>query len=438
VVIAVLVFLGVVFMVVDLSPDLGHLDVRLLSGTAGGGYHVISTRLARRAAAEHGQITVRISRGSVENLETLAAASKSCEAHFALIQDGIPPPEKSRLELIGRLPKSESLFFLGKNADALTQFVQLRGLRIGVGPEKSGTEQVTRQILESEDFQRLGLRLSNHTPAAQLDLLEGGELDLGAFVIDEDADFIRDALRRRGLQLASFEHLDVVARRSPFLWHGRIGAGQFDPIQLLPPQDHRVLRVDTLVVSNGCASYSQTIALLTLLNREFPRFVEHNRDRGQSSLYPTAEAARSFFENRGPTFAEVHVPWLVNLAPPSNWVYIVMTISVLLNVMAAGHRFQLWRIDVARVNLEQRVFAILGESLTVVEIAELEPRPEHRSPEAAAGLDLILVDYQAHRSRCRRRSQSPLVPMGQEMAYRYQERQIEETLAALRRFRAKL
>jgi hypothetical protein len=40
--------------------------------------------------------------------------------------------------------------------------------------------------------------------------------------------------------------------------------------------------------------------------------------------------------------------------------------------------------------------------------------------------------------RCRAQSQSPLVPMGQEMGYRYQEVLIVEMLYGLRKFREKL
>lgn len=432
------VLLCLLFSVIDLSPDLDHLDVRMLAGPAEGNYAAIAEKLSQRAAEHEGKLLALPSRGTVENLERLASEAEQCTAHYALVQDGVAPAEGSDLELIGRLPKSESLFFLGRDAARLERFSQLRGKKIGVGPEKSGTDRVAREILASGDFRSLGLKLSNHGLTEQLEQLVSGELDLGAFVIDEDAELVRDALRSKGLELTSFRHLDVVARLHPFLWHGRIGAGQYDPIELVPPQDHRVLRVDTLVVGNGCSTHSETIALLSLLSKEFPRFIEVNKSRGGSEAFPRSSSAQSFFENNGPEFAEVHVPWLVDLMPPSNWVYIVMTISVLFNLMGLGHRFQLWRVDSARLTVEQQTLATIGEGLTYEEIQLLEPSEKHLDPGFGKRIDELIASLEALRARCRKLSVSPVVPMGQEMAYRFQEERIEEALAAVRSFREKL
>jgi hypothetical protein len=206
----------------------------------------------------------------------------------------------------------------------------------------------------------------------------------------------------------------------------------------LPPTDKRVLRVDTLVVGNGCASHAETVALLTLLRDEFPGLVEHNRARGGSALLPISTTAKSFFDNQGPELAEQHLPWLVDLMPPSNWVYVVMSISVLFNIMGFGHRFRLWRIDAGRVAIDQQVRDTLGKPLTPEEVHDLSPQEEHLEPAVLEAVDEALTKLSSLRDRCRRQSVSMLVPMGQEMAYRYQEDQVEESLTALRLFRSKL
>ena len=53
-----------------------------------------------------------------------------------------------------------------------------------------------------------------------------GELDLAIFVMDEDAPFLVNAIRDRGLQIAGFSHLDVVSRRLPHFRTGRIGSNK--------------------------------------------------------------------------------------------------------------------------------------------------------------------------------------------------------------------
>jgi hypothetical protein len=66
---------------------------------------------------------------------------------FALVQEGLGWPAGAPFELIGRLPEAESLVFLGPRADQVKALTDLRGMRIGIGPIGSGTEQVVRQVL---------------------------------------------------------------------------------------------------------------------------------------------------------------------------------------------------------------------------------------------------------------------------------------------------
>lgn len=429
--------LGVLFAAIDLSPDLAHMRVTMLSGPEQGNYAAIVQRLARSAESRDGSITGITTGGSVENLTRLAEASEDCQVHFALVQDGVPRPEGSELELIGRLRKSESMFIIGPDAARLERFAELRGATIGVGPVGSGTDHLARQVFESADFRPLGLGLQNHGLADQLALLDRGELDLAVFVLDEDADLIRHAVRERAMQLASFRHLDVVARQHSFVWHGRIGAGQYDPVRLLPESDKRVLRVDTLVVGNQCASRTQTIALLELLGAEFPGFVAHNRERGKSDSLPTSATTERFVQNDGPGLVERHIPWLVDIMAPENWLYVVTSVSLIFNLMTFWHRFRLWRIDANRDRNEQVVRKLLGARLTAEEIQELEPRPALCSTEAIAAIDRVIERMNHLRSKCQRQANSNLVPMGQEGAYRYQEDQMEDMLTALRSYRSR-
>jgi hypothetical protein len=394
--------------------------------------------MSRTAGQDSGALSAVATGGSVDNLKLLAAAADDCDAHFALVQDGVPPPEGSELELIGKLPKSESMFLIGRDAERFASFSDLRGIKIGVGPDGSGTNHLARSIFGSADLASLDVQLSNHNLNEQLDLLGRGELDLGAFVLDEDAALIRSAVRDRGMQLAPIANLDVIARQYPYLWHGRIGAGQFDPIRVLPSTDRRVFRVDTLVVGNGCAGHADTIAMLTLLSREHPAFLDHNRSRGKSDIYPLSSSSERFFENGGPGLLDQHLPLLVNFLPPSNLVFVIMTISVAFNFMTFWHRFRLWRIDANRDKAEQAIRDVLGGELTFEEIHDMEPKPEHEKKDVIDSIDVSLATLDKLRGKCRRQANSMFVPMGQEWSYRYHNDQIEDALNAIRPFRAKL
>jgi hypothetical protein len=437
VVFAGLSLLAVGMAQLNLEHDLHRLNAGFLSGLPEGNYHAIADGLVRTAAQQRGRLREVASEGSTDNIERLRAARVSCEVAFGLVQDGSVWGAPGELQLIGRLAKSESVFFLGKNADQVTELAQLRHARVGVGPTGSGSAQLMRRLFQLPELASLGAELRYGTPVEQLGQVEQGQLDLLVVVLDEDTPWLVEILRQGRLQMAGFTRLDVVARRLPHFRTGRIGAGQFEPVLVLPPLDKRVLRVDTLIVGNGCASRSATLDLLSLLAHQFPDFVQHNQQTANKTELELAPAARDFFEHGGPELAETYFPWLVDVMPPANWAYFVMGASLLFNAMGLGHRFRLWRIDVARVKLESEIAGLFGSTTTLGDIARAQPRDEAFPSQRRPEVELVIRELELLGERCRRQSLSMLVPMGQEMTYRYQESLITEALAVLRGFVAR-
>jgi len=433
---AVLVILGLVALLVsriDFTHDFHRMHVRVLSGAPEGNYHALVDRLAARAALRHGVIENVTSAGSAENAKRLAAAATSCDAAFALSQEGLAWDPS--LRLVGRLSKAESVLFLAKNGDDIHEFADLKGLRIGVGPSDSGADTIARQIFALPDFAPLGVVLSNHPLDEQLAMTVRGELDVAIVVIDADAPLVEEWVARRGLQIASFAHTEGVARRLPHLRAGHVGAGVYDSVRGIPKVDKSVMKVETLVLGNGCASRIASMDFLELLSLELPDFVRHNKEAPNTSTLPLAPASVDFFANDGPQLADEYVPWLVEVMPPANWAYVVMAVSLLFNAMGFGHRFRLWRIDATRVKLEGELASIFPPATTLGDIDRIDPDPTFSKSETAAAIDHVVKELEALAARSRRYSLSVLVPMGQEMAYRYQEGVIYETIAVLRAFR---
>jgi TRAP-type uncharacterized transport system substrate-binding protein len=421
----------------NLEHDLHRLDAGFLSGLPEGNYHTIADGLVRTGEHQRARLREVPSQGSTDNIERLRAARHSCELAFGLAQDGSDWGVPGQLQLVGRLAKAESVFFLGKSADGVTEFAQLRQLRIGVGPQGSGSAQLMRRLFQLPELALLAAELEYGTPAEQLEHVEQGRLDLMVVVLDEDAPWLVDVLRSGRLQMVGFSKLDVVARRLPHFRTGRIGAGQFDPVVVLPPVDKRVLRVDTLIVGNGCASRSATLDLLSLVARQFPDFIQHNQETANKTELELAPAARDFFEHSGPELAETYVPWLVDVMPPANWAYFVMGASLLFNAMGLGHRFRLWRLDVTRVKLESEIAALFGPTTTLGDIARAQLPADAFPVQRRAEVEQVIRALEVLAERCRRQSLSMLVPMGQEMTYRYQESLITEALTVLRAFIAR-
>jgi TRAP-type uncharacterized transport system substrate-binding protein len=434
----VLFFVGFVVSRLDFSRSYTSLkNAGFASGSKDGNYAAIVDDLAKIAAKAGGSLRNVESAGSMDNVARLASAAGpggSCDVAFALAQDGSGWDASPRLELLGRLPKAESVFLLGRDADAMTELSQLAHKKIGVGPAGSGTERLAKQLFDLPELKPLGVELVNEPLATQLEAAKSGRLDLAMLVIDEDAPLLVGAVRDLALQIAGFSHIDVIARRLPHFRTGRIGAGQYEAVKVLPAQDKRVLRVETLVLGNHCASRSATIDMLNVLTRRFPDFVRFNKDTPNATGLDMSPTAKGFFEHGGPELADEYAPWLVDVMPPANWAYVVMGISLLFNAMGAGHRFRLWRIDDARVKLESELSPLFGANVTLGDISRTQPLGKLTQKDVKETVLSLIAQLETLAARSRRQSLSVLVPMGQEMAYRYQEEIIYQTLAVLRDF----
>jgi TRAP-type uncharacterized transport system substrate-binding protein len=177
------------------SGDYAFLRASVYTGAPTGEYHAVGERLAARALKKNGRLTVVATAGSIENIRRLAGENGRCVPAFAFVQDGLPVPPDAGLQTLGRLPQPESLLLFARRGRAINTFEDLRGASVGVGPDGSGTDYLMRQLMENSDLKDLGLRPSNHELDAQAELVRDGQLDLAAFVMNENAELIRSLTR---------------------------------------------------------------------------------------------------------------------------------------------------------------------------------------------------------------------------------------------------
>jgi len=406
----------------------GYLHASILPGSPSGQYYVLGKRLADRAKREHGALTVVPTAGSIENVKRLVAGWGHCAEMFALIQDGTPVSDDAGLELLGRLPRPESLLLLGRQGHAFHTFADLHGTSIGIGPEGSGTAYLMHQLFEDSDLRGLDTHLTNHGLREHAELVAQGTLDLAAFVMPEETEFLYTVIRQYGLDIVSPEDLQGLIARYPWLSLGRIPAGRYDLVRAVPAADKQVARLSTLVIASQCAKRADRVALLMLLTAELPGFVRGNPPSSTSSatVLPLAPSAHQFFLTGEPEIADRYFPWLVNLMSPAYWVYLFMAATILFNGMKAYSRFRLWRIDAAREKLATDIKQLVDPKLTHAQIREAPAEIVMAAVEKQSAAQSIMDRLAELRARCQRQTNSFVTPMGDEMFYRYQQSLIDE------------
>ena len=418
--------------VFGIAYDYGYLRTSILAGVPGGNYHTLASRLSARADRQHGTLTVLPTAGSIENVNRLVAGRDDCTVQFAFVQDGTPVQADAGLEVLGRLPDSESLILLARRGRSFDNFADLRGASIGIGPEGSGTGFLIRQLFEDPDLRELGVRLSNHDLSQQAELVAQGRLDLAAIVMQEEAPLLRQVIQKNDLDIAAPRHFEGLLSRHPWLGLGHIEAGRYDLVRPTPSVNKTVARVDTLVVASPCAKRAERVVMLMLLSEELPGFVRANPPRatGSATALPLAPEARQFFLTGEPELADRYFPWLVNLMSPAYWVYLVMAVTILFNLMNGYSRFRLWRIDATREKLQRTLEKLTGPGLTQAQMRTLAPSALN-APEDRSTAEKLLGEFNELRARCQRQVSSIYTPMGDEMYYRYQEVLIVEAATTL-------
>jgi TRAP-type uncharacterized transport system substrate-binding protein len=434
--IVVAALLAAVAAAFGIAHDYGYLRASILTGSPGGQYHALATRLSERARREHGTLTVIPTAGSIENVSRLSSNSRRCSDMFALIQDGTPVPGEARLELLGRLPQPESLLVLGRAGRAFHTLPDFRGASIGIGPQGSGTAYLVQQLLADTDLRELDIHLSHHELPEQAKLVAEGKLDLAAFVMQEDAEFLHTIVRQYNLDIVAPQDLQGLIARYPWLSLGLIPAGRYDLVRHIPTTDKQVVRLRTLLIASPCAQRADRIALLMLTAAELPNFVRDNppSSTAPASVLPLAGEARQFFLTGEPELADRYFPWLVNIMSPAYWVYLVMAVTVLFNMMRGYSKFRLWRIDAAREKIETALKQLVDPAFTHAQMRAVPGEQVMASPERRAVAQGLMERLHALRARCQRQTNSFVTPMGDEIYYRYQQALIDEaatTLAAL-------
>jgi len=413
--------------------DFGSFHASLLTGSRGGAYYSLGSQLAERTKVDGSRLDIIATAGSLENVSRLIADRNRCVEQFAFVQDGTPIPSDSGLELLGRLPEPESFLLLGRNRSPAS-FADLRGASIGIGPEGSGTAYLARLLLDDADLAGLNIRTSYHELEEQAQLVAQGSLDIAAYVMRDDAEFLRSIIRQYHLDILDLQDLPGLVGRHPWLSLGRVPQGRYDLVQRIPPHDKVVPQVNTLVVTSPCAKRATRIELLTLLSAELPRFVRSNPPSLTSSVtkLPLSSEARQFFLTGEPEFADRYFPWLVNVMSPAYWIYLVMAVTFMFNALKGLSRFWLYRIDAAREKIEAEVRQVAGDVVSHGPTRHLSPNELLIDQKARAAAQDILNRLAMLRARCERQAKSFATPMGDEMFYRYQQSLIDNTTAVLK------
>src|SRR5690606_2063156 len=166
------------------------------------------------------ELTVLESEGSTQNLERLQ--SDPPQADLALVQGGYgwssPIAEANRQDGVQTLASVdiEALWLFSRDPP-IRSLLQLSGLRVAAGPERSGHRVLLQRLLTQ---QRIGLDeviWSDLSGLAASEALTRGEIDAVFMVASPSSPGVMALLRNPALTLATLERTTAIAERNNYL-----------------------------------------------------------------------------------------------------------------------------------------------------------------------------------------------------------------------------
>lgn len=379
----VLASIAAVFVTLNFIRPAPPLHLSIASGPEGSNFSTVANKYREILARDGIDLRLVPSRGSADNLELLATD----KVDVALVQSGVTRKDGTRdLVSLGTMFRQPlSIFY--RSAEPKNRLSELKGLRIAIGREGSGTRFLALALLKGN-----GIEPGADTTLLDLEgeaagtALMNGEVD-AIFLSGDSASIatLRALLHADGVRLYDFtSQWQAYERRFRYLAHFELPNGAFDlgenlpdrPITLMAPMVELLAHSDLHpALSDLLVEAAREVhAGGTLMQNpgEFPHPVE----RG----YPMSDVAVRYYKS-GKGLAYRYLPfWLASLVNRTA-VLILPLLVVLIPGLRYAPELYGWRI-------KRRIYKRYGE-LMALERAALEPTTQEQRAALVARLDEI-------------------------------------------------
>ena len=262
-------------------------------------------------------LTVLPSEGSADNLNRLT--DPDVDVDVALVQGGLADTaETDELVSLGSL-FYEPLFVFYRSASPIHRLSELRGRRIAIGHEGSGTHALARALLKANGVEpRNDPALTDLGGDAVARALIDGRIDAAFMMSDSSVtENIRELLHAPGIRLFSVTQPDAYLRNFRYLAKLELGPGTFDlganippePVTLLAPTVELIARsglhpaLSDLLIEAAREVHGHAGLLRTA--GEFPAPLEHE--------YAISDDAARYYKS-GKSFSYRYLPfWLATI-----------------------------------------------------------------------------------------------------------------------------
>ncbi|WP_372367587.1 TAXI family TRAP transporter solute-binding subunit [Candidatus Uabimicrobium sp. HlEnr_7] len=294
-----------------LSPPLPK-KITIASGNSSGAYYKFAHKYKRYFAKQGIELKILETAGSVENFQLL----ENNKADIAFIQGGTTNGKTENITSIMSVYYEPLWVFLRQDLKAQS-LVELKGMKIGIGQPRSGTQFVANQLLKINDITPQNSQLKEVGFAKAAEMLQQKKLDAAFFISSPKSSVIQQLFTKSDISLMSFRRYRAYARNFLFIKDINIYEGMLNLTKNIPAKDKVIISTVATIATNKNIHPAVVQLLLQTANKiHSKRSILEESQEFPSLQYlelPAHESAQRYFQN-GPNFLYTYLPfWLANL-----------------------------------------------------------------------------------------------------------------------------
>jgi TRAP transporter TAXI family solute receptor len=340
VVILVIISLVIAYQFVEPAPP---KTIRIATGRIGGGYHTFALKYKELLAKDNFQLEIVPTAGSIEVLQRL----KSGDVSVGLVQGGTGNSvSPDGLKSLGSL-FYEPLWVFHHREQPVEYLFDLRGKRVAVGEEGSGTRPLALQLLADNQVTPENTTFFNLSSKKAAQQLMAGEIDAAFFVMSPTASVISELLQEPTIKLLNFtRHLAYTSQYS-FLSSVKLGQGVIDLEQNIPNEEKILLAATASLVAREDL-HSDLVHLLLMKAEEVhrPGGLLEKVDQFPSTQFvefPMNKNAAVYLKE-GPSFLHKIFPFWIAATIARLTIMIIPLLAVMMPLFKSAPPIYRWRI----------------------------------------------------------------------------------------------
>jgi hypothetical protein len=348
--------------------------IYLIGGPEGSSYRNNAQKYQKIIGRNGVKVVIVDSQGSLDNLRLLA--DRNFRADVAFVQGGLADGiDTAGLVSLGSvLVQPLTIFYRG--AEPLDRVAQLKGKRIAIGGEGTGTRSLALRLLKASEVDRAPTQLLDLGGEEAAEALKQGKVDV-VFLMGDSATpkVIVDLMKTRGIRLMSLAQAESYVRRFRFLSELSLPEGAADLARNIPSQKVDMVGPTVELVARDTL-HPALSDLLIAAAREVHGAAGMFRKAGefpapQERDFPISADAQRYYKS-GTPFLYSRLPfWLASLTDRLLVILVPLAVVILPLTRIVPPIYR-WRV-------RSRIYRWYGKLISIERDMLTHPEPEERS-----------------------------------------------------------